>query len=97
MTKFLDKVLAAVLRSKDPRRTMVKMILREHGWRQPFRRSAAWYPPGEHNITFGAPITVEDLRRRGYGTEADHLMTVENKVMNWANDVAGTEISWTRM
>lgn len=94
MTKFLDKVLATVLRSKNPRRTMVKIILREHGWRQPLR-SAAWYPPGE-NITFGVPITVEDLKRRGYGAEADHLMTVENMVMNWASTVAGKEITWDR-
>jgi len=94
MTKFLDKVLAAVRRSKEPRRTMVGMILKAHGWRQPWR-TAAWYPPKE-SVTFGAPITVEDLKRRGYVAEADHLMSVENMLMNWASGVAGKGVAWTR-
>jgi hypothetical protein len=85
MGKFLHKVAKAARLSKDPRRTMVKLILSAHGWRNPWR-SAAWYPPGS-DVTFGTPISVEALQRRGFGFIADQLLSVENMLTNWAKAV----------
>lgn len=94
MNKFLRKIEEAARRSKEPRKLIISMILKAHGWRNPWR-TAAWYPPGE-SITFGSPVTVEALKRRGYGGEADHLMTVENMLMNWAAATCGSSITWDR-
>lgn len=91
---LLQRILRAARRSDNPRRTMVSMVLKAHGWRQPWR-SAAWFPPGE-SVTFGCPVTVRELRRRGFGAEADHLMGAENMLMNWAADACCGDVRWDR-
>ncbi len=92
--EFLERVAKKARRSSDPRRTILRLVLGAHGWRQPWCGSAAWYPPVS-TITFGEPVTVASLRRRGYRTEADHLMSVENTLMNWAAGVCGA-MTWKR-
>jgi hypothetical protein len=84
MNKFLGKVFRIARNARNPRKAMVRQILRAHGWRLRPYNSAAWYPPGSE-YSFGGPIVAEDLRQRGFGFIADQLLAVENMLAEWAH------------
>lgn len=90
---FEAKVVRAVLRSRHPRKTMIDKLLFAHGWKRNCWRGGGWIPPGE-KITFGTPITVESLRKRGYDATASQLLGIENTLMSWVEADCEHKRSW---
>lgn len=90
---FEAKVARAVLRSKNPRKTMVDKLLFAHGWKRNCWRGGGWIPPG-WSSTFGCPITAESLRGRGFVAISTQLLGIENTLMNWIEADCARKRAW---